>query len=314
MGKKEYIEYKQRQVEELRTRGKARSIFWVSFIVVLVGVITYLCTDGFHLYPEDISERLSFAISSLALIVAMAAFMSQKANLDLQSLESKFSIEAMIESNESSRANLQILSVKSERDQITFRSNSFYAVRASLVVVNNDKKYQGADVFEYLFLKCPYDYRFNTYEGLFAFLKGPGDGAYTKSESLPVLSPYFNLLFELLQYIDSCTFIAREEKATYARMIRDGMSRFEVLMLYYHGLMAGYESGPLRKLLEKYHMLENIDFEYVIADNNYHLYEESAFGVNWAMYVQQHEKEIAAWPCNRMKEDKDAMNNNSKNR
>ena len=193
------------------------------------------------------------------------------------------------------------ISLKSERDQISFRYSSFDSVRSSLVVIDNDTKVFGKEVFKFLFLDYPYSYSYHTYKGLYGFLKGAGDGAYTKSESLSILSPYFNLLFEYLRYIDSCTFISQEEKANSVKILRASLTPFEVIMLYYHGLMPEHESDMLRKLLEKYSMLVDMDFEYLIADNNYRRYEPSAFGSKGEMYIRQREKERANWPCNRIK-------------
>ena len=65
-----------------------------------------------------------------------------------------------------------------------------------------------------------------------------------------------------------------------------------------------HESASLRKLIEKYHILENIDFEYVIADNNVAHYEESAFGRNGRIYSEKRKNEISQWPCNRPSESK----------
>lgn len=67
-------------------------------------------------------------------------------------------------------------------------------------------------------------------------------------------------------------------------------------MLYYHGLMR--ESIDLRRLIEKYHLLEDIDFKYVIADNNQGHYEKEAFGCNGEKYTKMREEAMSQWPCN----------------
>lgn len=301
MSMNEYIQYSQRQVDEIKTIGRRRAIIAVLVLGVVFIGLSYLFTNGFKEWPFSTYESLSIAITLVALLVALLAFMWQNVTLNVQMYESKQSIKRVIESNEQFRGLLQQLSMKVEQDQIAFRFSSFLSRRSSLVVVENNRTYQGCEVFEYLFLTCPYEYHHTEYKGLFAFLKGPGDGAYTKSESLPILTPYYSMLFELLSYIDSCSFITQDVKVGYAKMLKCSLSEFEILMLYYHGLMPEMEMVPFRKLIEKYNLLEGIDFTYLIADNNYSHYEESAFGKNGKRYSEQREKEIAQWPCNQHK-------------
>lgn len=301
MGKEEYIKYRQKLVDEDRERGNSRALMWVLCVALVIALVTYISTEGFQKWPDSIFERLSFGVSTFAVLIAVLAFTYQRTALDIQAREAKQSIESMIESNDGTRALLYEISLKSERDQISFRYSSFDSVRSSLVVIDNDTKIFGKEVFKFLFLDYPYSYSYHTYKGLYGFLKGAGDGAYTKSESLSILSPYFNLLFEYLRYIDSCTFISQEEKANSVKILRASLTPFEVIMLYYHGLMPEHESDMLRKLLEKYSMLVDMDFEYLIADNNYRRYEPSAFGSKGEMYIRQREKERANWPCNRIK-------------
>lgn len=301
MSMNEYIQYSQRQVDEIKTIGRRQAIIAVLVLGVVFIGLSYLFTNGFKEWPCSTYERLSIAITLVALLVALLAFMWQNVTLNVQMYESKQSIKRVIESNEQFRGLLQQLSMKVEQDQIAFRFSSFLSRRSSLVVVENNRTYQGCEVFEYLFLTCPYEYHHTEYKGLFAFLKGHGDGAYTKSESLPILTPYYSMLFELLSYIDSCSFITQDVKVGYAKMLKCSLSEFEILMLYYHGLMPEMEMVPFRKLIEKYSLLEGIDFTYLIADNNYSHYEESAFGKNGKRYSEQREKEIAQWPCNQHK-------------
>ena len=300
MSQNEYIRYKQRHIDDIKATGRRRGLICVSIVFILLSIITFLGTDGFQNWP-CIYERLSLALSALALLVALSAFMWQKISIDIQVHESKQNVSALIESNQKSQALIAELSAKGEREQIQYRSRAFESLKLSLVIIEKDRNYYGNELFKYLFLEYPYSYNHTTFKGLFSFLQGPGDGSYIESEALPILSPYFGLFFELIRYIDACIFISVEEKKDQIDVLKLSLTEFEVVLLYYHGLMPGREIIPLRKLIEKYNLLENINFDYLIADNNHNNYEESAFGSKGKQYTQQREKEMANWPCNQNK-------------
>lgn len=151
MSMNEYIQYSQRQDDEIKTIGRRRAIIAVLVLGVVFIGLSYLFTNGFKEWSCSTYERLSIAITLVALLVALLAFMWQNVTLNVQMYESKQSIKRVIESNEQFRSLLQQLSMNVEQDQIAFRFSSFLSRRSSLVVVENNRTYQGCEVFEYLF-------------------------------------------------------------------------------------------------------------------------------------------------------------------
>lgn len=282
-------------MEFVRNLGRYKALKKTVVLLIVILILAYFCTQHFNNWSSDNIELLGLSLSALALLIAFLAFCSQSISLDVQISDSKHSIASIIEQQEETTKLLKKIDRKNELQQIIFRYEVLRSSVESLVVVA-DKEYRGKEVFEQLFLNVPYKYGFRTFKGIYDFLKGPGDGCYSKSESIPALSSYFNRLYDYLSCVDSCEFLSEEEKKSYMDILIDSMSMYEMLFMYYHGLTD--RISPLRSLIEKYHLLESIDFEYVIADNNCAHYEESAFGRNGHIYTEKREREIAQWPCN----------------
>ena len=300
--KDDYIKWKQSQIDFAKKRDSLKRIVMTVLLAIIILVIVIFCTSGFQNWNSHNIELLSVFISILALVIASWAFFSQKSALDFQIAESKQAIADMAEYQNRSVELINSLNKKCELEQSSIRLHMLQSYTASLVVHRENTEYRGQGVFEQLFLYLPYCNYYREYKGLFEFLKGPGDGSYTESESIPILSPYFRLLNDYIDYVDSCASLTGEDKNSYVSILINSLTKFELIFLYYHGLM--HESASLRKLIEKYHILENIDFEYVIADNNVAHYEESAFGRNGRIYSEKRKYEISQWPCNRPSESK----------
>lgn len=301
MDKDKYTRFLQSKVEETNRRWKCKLVVWCLALIIAILAVFCFFTNGFNLRPEGKLELLGPVIAAIALLVAFIAFYTQRASLNAQIEESKRNISSMVESSAQMKALIHTLSVKNEQDQIAFRERLFNATLNALSVKNNkeDTQYHGKEALKYLFLECPYERAFYPpYKGLWEFLKGKGDGVYSKSESLPVLDSYFDLFYDLVGFVDKCVFLRDDERRAYVNTIKSGLSEFEIVLLYYHGLMR--ESAPLRELLEKYALLEKINFTYMIATNNQSCYDESAFGRNGEIYKQQLEAEKADWPCNKV--------------
>lgn len=302
MDKDKYTRYMQSQVEDAKRRWIHG--FVVSCLALILSIIAafFFFTNGFRQMPANRYELLSPVIAAIALLVAFIAYSTQRASLKAQIEDSKRNISSMIESSAQMKDLIHAISVKNELGQIAFRERSLYAAINALSVDNDSGGvgYHGKEFFKYIFLECPYEcFSYPPYDGLWGFLKGAGHGAYSKSESLPVLNPYFELFYDLVEFIDRCTFLRKEEKHAYIRNIKSGLSEFEIILLYYHGLMR--ESGPLRALLEKYALLEEINFTYLIASNSQGRYDESAFGQYGERYRHKMAAEEAEWPCNKSK-------------
>ena len=82
MGKEEYIKYRQKLVDEDRERGNSRALMWFLFVALVIALVTYISTEGFQKWPDSIFERLSFGVSTFAMLIAVLAFTYQRTALD----------------------------------------------------------------------------------------------------------------------------------------------------------------------------------------------------------------------------------------
>lgn len=208
---RDYIKYKQSEVDYIRKRGIYQMFILSALLFVGLFAIFYFGTFGFQDWEAN-TQVMGLAISGMTLLIAFWAFFSQRIALNIQIEDSKQTKADIVEQSAQNLALFKKIDIKNEQDQLSFRYFAFQSALASLVVEDEDRVYRGPEVFEQLFLHIPYEKYHNTYEGLYSFLKGPGDGSYSKSESLPHLTSYFNLLYCFLSYLDTCVSLSEELK------------------------------------------------------------------------------------------------------
>lgn len=74
---------------------------------------------------------------------------------------------------------------------------------------------------------------------------------------------YFRNLFHLVRYVDETELIADDKRKFYIRLIRSQLTNSELICLGYNGLTSN--GTKFKPLIEKYALLENIDFELLIG-------------------------------------------------
>lgn len=89
---------------------------------------------------------------------------------------------------------------------------------------------------------------------------------------------YFRNLYRIFKEIDKSK-IDGFDKQHYAKLVRAQLSEYEVLLLFYNCIWVG-DGDKFKKLVEKYELLEGINYSKLIEREHYKLYEETAFGVD----------------------------------
>jgi len=80
------------------------------------------------------------------------------------------------------------------------------------------------------------------------------------------LGHYFLNLYHIVNYIDKTPEINIKEKEFYMKLLRAQLSNFEVLLLAYN-CISFYGSEKFKPLIEKYKLLNNLDFELRMPTN-----------------------------------------------
>jgi len=101
------------------------------------------------------------------------------------------------------------------------------------------------------------------------------------------IGSYFRILYRIILYIDQeCLF---KNRSLYVSLLRDQLSPIEFLLLFVHGLGAGY-SDRFKPLIEKYGLLDELSPErfrdHALLKRCVDLYSDSAYG-DRAEYIKK---------------------------
>lgn len=86
------------------------------------------------------------------------------------------------------------------------------------------------------------------------------------------LSSYYRTIFNIVKMIDTNPFI---DKQTYVNVLTSQLSKMEIMMIYYYGLLQGNEKE--KELIEKFGMLKDIDLDKMIFPSFKGTYNTSAY-------------------------------------
>jgi hypothetical protein len=88
---------------------------------------------------------------------------------------------------------------------------------------------------------------------------------------------YFRTLYNIVKYIDSSPV---EDKQKYTSILRAKLSSYELFLLFYNCIhMVGSEK--FKPLVEKYALLENMDYDLLLSIDHLGLYKPNAFGTDF---------------------------------
>ena len=80
----------------------------------------------------------------------------------------------------------------------------------------------------------------------------------------------------MFKFIDDSS-LKNSDKYEYASIVRDQLSEYELLMLFYHALTVD-DNGEFKKIIEKYAIFNNLKRKELARGNeDYNLYKESAY-------------------------------------
>ena len=93
----------------------------------------------------------------------------------------------------------------------------------------------------------------------------------------PSIDYYFGHLYNTVKFVDQHKFIKEfEDKKSYTNLIRAQLSRNELRLLFYNCLSD--RGAKFKCLVEKYALLEDMDFEGLLEPEHQSLYSEKAYG------------------------------------
>lgn len=140
--------------------------------------------------------------------------------------------------------------------------------------LNSNFKQSGRDVFQMLYLGEDYLNNDNKEASLRDLLK-EDEGMKTRMANFShiwFLDHYFRHLYRIYKYIDEYdeSVVTDEMKQFYGAIMRSTLSPFELVMLFYNG----FTHPKFKKLIEKYHVLNNLRIELLASDADRTLYQE----------------------------------------
>ncbi len=97
-----------------------------------------------------------------------------------------------------------------------------------------------------------------------------------KSVCLNNLGYYFCHLYRIIKFVHENKFLTDEEKSNYIDIVRAGLSPYEVVLLFYNGLVF----GKTKIFIEKYKLLDPLIFEFLPIRKHIMLYDIKAYGNN----------------------------------
>ena len=93
----------------------------------------------------------------------------------------------------------------------------------------------------------------------------------------PSIDYYFGHLYNTVKFVDQHKFIKEfEDKKSYTNLIRAQLSRNELRLLFYNCLSD--RGAKFKHLVEKYALLEDMDFRKLLDPEHQSLYEDRAYG------------------------------------
>lgn len=285
-----------RKLEEKDVKAPNALAWWIFAIIICLGV----CVGGFLLtlyfsqqsvlFPTkgddcppalfgDSFGAVNALISGLAFAGMIVTFVLQRYELSMQRKELEAQRQEFSDQNETMRL---------QRFENTF----FHMMELQQSIVNdlyaktNDKKrvketspkidgwgtkeiivpeeYRGRNLFLYAFLLCKHQVGTNEkVDGLRGVLEKKGIYAFDDYYTTTVFDHYFRHLYTILKFIDQNDWLEAEGQYKYATFVRATLSRYELVMLYYNGFF----HPKMKKMMEKYCMLNNLRPELLVLSN-----------------------------------------------
>lgn len=294
-----------RKLEEKEIKVPNALVWWTGAIIICLG----LCAGGFLLtlylsqqpvlFPTkgddcppalfgDSFGAVNALISGLAFAGMIVTFVLQRYELSMQRKELEAQRQEFSDQNETMRL---------QRFENTFFHmmelqqnivNDLYAKKSDKAEVKEDNpnnigwiskevlvadEYRGRNFFFYAFHLCEHNVsNKKKVRGLCGVLKEEGLQAFDDYYTTTAFDHYFRHLYTILKFIDQNDWLEKEGQYKYATFVRATLSRYELVMLYYNGFF----HPKMKKLMEKYCMLNNLRPELLVLSKENRQYLHTA--------------------------------------
>ncbi len=224
-------------------------------------------------------DPLNALFSGLAFWGVIYAILLQKSELALQRKELELTRGEVRGQKEQLEA--QNLTMKQQRFENTFFSllNLFVNLIDSMEIRTVDEgrtvEFKGRDCFNRLYYELQTVYRHMKHDAPSGDSKALCVAAYdqfTRDRQVSV-GHYFRTLYNIVKFVDKSHV---ENKQTYINILRAQLSSLELNLLFYN-CISKYGRGKFIPLVEKYGLLENMDFPSLLDPKHRELFEESAY-------------------------------------
>lgn len=257
----------------------------VCLLVIIGGILlSYCIADKVGAGPDILNNRGLFGdswggvnalVSALAFAGVIVTLYLQNRDLNLQREEMRLQREEFARENETFKyqrfenlyynmLNLQQKIVEGLRYEYEKSHSSHTYSRGSRNVERSfeTKEAIGRDVFRYLFRQGSFIYESNGNDnyiknGYREFIHVIGLEDYNNTWIPTLFDHYFRHLYKIVQFVDDQGF-EFQEAYKYVSLLRETLSRYEMVWLYYHVLTS--EDFSFKRLIEKYSLLKGLRY------------------------------------------------------
>ena len=258
---------------------------WLTFAVIIflwgmsIIVLCWLFPDiGMRGQFGDTFGAVNALFAGLAFAGIIFAIILQKKELELQRQELKETRDEIRGQKEQLQAQDQTLQ-KQNFESSFFQLLSFHnEIVNSLLAqeLTSQKKVEGRMCFRIFFQVLSLHYK--SYTNTSGQIKDDID--VLKKFLLrgqPSIDYYFGHLYNTVKFVDQHKFIKEfEDKKSYTNLLRAQLSKNELGLLFYNCLSD--RGAKFKCLVEKYALLEDMDFEILLEPEHQSLYSEKAYG------------------------------------
>ena len=256
-------------------------VLWLGFPVILLIWVAYYYFQS-PLDKDSPFDRLNTLFSGLAFWGLVFAILLQKSELALQRNELELTRREVRGQKEQLEA--QNRTLKHQRFENTFFSllnlfnsivNSIEIKRSRMIGETPNTMASGRECFATFSLEFGHNYSIQRNEH-----SDWGDRilcvtAYEEFAGLrqALVGHYFRTLYNIVKFIATSEV---ENKQTYINILRAQLSSSELTLLFYN-CISKYGSEKFKPLVEKFGLLENMDFSRLLDLKHRELFNESAF-------------------------------------
>lgn len=254
---------------------------WLGFPVIFIIWLVYYYVQSPP--DKDLSfDRLNTLFSGLAFWGVVFAILLQKSELALQRNELKLTRREVRGQKEQLEA--QNITLKQQRFENTFFSllnlfnsivNSIEINRSRMIGEAPETLARGRECFERFSQEFAHKYSTQRKEHSDWGERTLCVTAYEEFVGLrqTLVGHYFRTLYNIVKFIAGSEV---ENKQTYINILRAQLSSPELTLLFYN-CISKYGSEKFKKLVEKFGLLENMDFSKLLDLKHRELFNESAF-------------------------------------